>query len=617
MHKIKRYMARLLLVMLLSFSMTVTTGGIMYCVAEAATVAPTLSESKKTLYVGSKTYKLGIKNKAKMATVTFKSGNTKVATVTKDGIVKPVAAGTSTITVTVKQNGKTYSLKLTVTVKKPYIELTSSTDYLNAGETYLLKAKSYGIEDSITWSISDDKVASISKAGKLTANTEGRVTVTAAAGKYKERIEVHIGTNRLGVFQKNITCYNDITMHVKISEPIEDEILTADTLSKSYDIIDFDWEKQTEFSVLPITIKPKKVGTDILIITSDQTSDRLYIKVTVIEEPKDKAELNAKEIYAKCSPATVVITANTEFGDTYTGSGFFIDNGLLVTNYHVIEGTSRISVKTQENKEYEVKELVGFNASLDLAVLRINSKNPILKISQDGATTGEDVYALGSPLGLTGTISDGMVSTSSRVIDGVDFIQITAPISPGNSGGPLLNAYGEVIGVNTMYFENGQNLNFAINIKELQRINTNRPITVKEYIENYNSNKVIYEDPSVSGDPRICQDIFPMVGVAGAITDDEWWDCYYFMIDQPVYVTGLIMLGNEMDMQLIRFQIYNYTSDNPVAAGKDTIIDGQPLLKIDSTYLTPGDYFVSVWLPDEYVGEDIPYMFMISYKAAQ
>ncbi len=624
MCKIRRNVAKTLLVLLLSLHIAVTSEESMIYVAEAAVSAPTVTASKKTLYVGFNTYKVEIKNKASKASVTYTSSNTRVATVTKGGIVKPVSSGSATITATVKQNGKSYRLKSVVTVKKPYIELTSATNYMNAGETYQFKAKANGSTSKTTWSVSDDTIASISQTGKLTAKAAGEVTVIATAGDLEELCEVSIGTNRFGVFTTNITCYEDITMYVHISEPIEKEILTADTLSKSNAILDFEWEEQTEANVLPITILPKKAGKETLVITSDQTSDCLYININVTEKPKDRKELNAKEVYAKCSPATVVITATADYGVVYTGSGFFIDNGLLVTNYHVIEGTTKIMVSTQADKEYEVKEIVGFDADIDLAVLRVDSQNPTLAMSQDGAATGEDIYALGSPFGLTGTLSDGIVSTDSRVMEGVDYIQISAPISPGNSGGPLLNVYGEVLGVNTMYLVDGQNLNFAVNIKELQKISTNRPITMKEYTENYKvakkdkfDDKIIYEDPKVSGDPKNCQTIYPMFGVTGAVTEDEWWDCYNFKLEEPTYVTGLAMFENENDMKNIHFQIYDYNSDDPLAYGKDTILEGDPMQILRSGYLDPGEYFVAVWLLDEYVGEDVPYIFMLSYSAME
>ncbi len=611
MLRIGRYLAQTLLVIFLSMQTAVTFAEPSVVLAAAAVNAPTVTADKKNLYVGADSYKIEITNKASGATVTYKSSNTKVATVTKNGEVKPVTAGSATITTTVKQNGKTYSLKTAITVKPPEVKLTASTEYLNVDESFLFKAKAYGSNDKIKWSVSDTKIASINSGGMITAKAVGKVTVTATSGAIKKSTEVIVGTNRLGVFSKNITCYDDLTIYVQIQELKKKETLKAETLSKKKDIIDFKWEKQTKDNSFPITILPRKAGEETLVISSDLTTDRLYIHITVTEKPKERKELNAKEVYAKCSPATVIITASTPFGATYTGSGFFIEDGLLVTNYHVIEGTSKITVKTQEDEEYEVKEIAGFDADIDLALLRVDSKNPSLVISQDGATTGEDIYALGSPLGLTGTLSDGMVSTASRVIEGVDYIQITAPISPGNSGGPLLNVYGEVIGVNTMYLVNGQNLNFAVNIKELQKISTNRPVMIKS------DYKTIYENPSISGDPKTCQEISPNVYVQGAVTDDEWWDCYSFQLDEAAIVEGIMVFAKERDMRLIRFQIYTYDSDNPIAYGRDIIYEGDPVQVLQTQKLKPGKYFVAVWLPDAYVGDDVPYIFMLSYNTGK
>lgn len=616
LRKFRNRMIQILLAILLSFTMVVATGGYHSVLAEAAAVAPTVTAKKKTLYVGYDTYKVEIKNLASKATVTYKSSNTKVATVNKSGVVKPIAAGTATITTTVKQNGKTYSLKTAITVEKPRIELTSSIDYLNVDESFLFKAKGYGIDDKIKWSVSDDTIATINSGGKVTALAAGKVTVTAAAGGVKESHEIYIGTNRLGVFSRDISIYEKITLYIHIYEPIEKEALLAETLSKSSNMIDFKWEKQTN-NVFPITINPRKVGEETLIISSDKTTDRLYIHITVTDKPKDKKELSAKDLYAKCSPATVIITASDVYGSTSTGSGFFIDNGLIVTNYHVIDKASKISVTTQDNKSYEVKEIAGFDSTVDLALLKVDAENPSLVISQDGVATGESIYALGSPLGLTGTLSDGMISTSSRVIEGVDYIQITAPISPGNSGGPLLNVYGEVIGVNTMYMVNGQNLNFAVNIKELQKVSTSRPISVKDFAGQFGSTNIIYEDPLVSDDPKTCQEISFNSGVAGYVTKDEWWDCYRFKLDKAAYVRGLMLFMNQSDMRITRFQIYTYDSQNPIAYGRDIIYEGKPLQLLTSEYLAPGEYYIAVWVPDGYTGRDIPYVFTLDYVTSK
>ncbi len=201
-------------------------------------------------------------------------------------------------------------------------------------------------------------------------------------------------------------------------------------------------------------------------------------------------ELTAEEVYEKCSKATVEIIAEIA-GDKYNlGSGFFLDNGKVVTNFHVVAGADRIQVITYDDTVYEVDQVLGYDENIDLALLKINSKNESLAENQEGITVGEPVYILGSPLGLTGTFADGMVSSSSRKIENVDYIQVTAPMSPGNSGGPLLNTYGEVMGINTWQYADGQNLNFSINIGEVDNVKTDNPLSVADFYQltlNYKS----------------------------------------------------------------------------------------------------------------------------------
>ena len=196
--------------------------------------------------------------------------------------------------------------------------------------------------------------------------------------------------------------------------------------------------------------------------------------------------LSAKELYNMTAPKVVeILTRDIDGYDLARGSGFFIDaNGTIVTNFHVIEDAASAQATTYDGSTYEVTSVLGYDSYLDLAILRISlTGNPYLEMPSVPVETGDTIYTLGSSLGLTGTFSDGLVSTSSRVIDDVDYIQITAPISHGNSGGPLINTLGEVIGVNTWAYTDGQNINFAVNIHELARLDISSPMTMPEFYE--------------------------------------------------------------------------------------------------------------------------------------
>ena len=164
------------------------------------------------------------------------------------------------------------------------------------------------------------------------------------------------------------------------------------------------------------------------------------------------------------------------------GSGFFIDDeGTFVTNYHVIDGTVSGEITLEDGSVHDITGVKAYDETLDLAIVQADvTGNDFLTISEQPVRTGETVYAIGSSEGLTGTFSDGIVSTASRDLEGVKCIQITAPISHGNSGGPLVNVYGQVVGINSMSLVEGQNLNFAIDVVELEQLNETDLITLSD-----------------------------------------------------------------------------------------------------------------------------------------
>lgn len=152
------------------------------------------------------------------------------------------------------------------------------------------------------------------------------------------------------------------------------------------------------------------------------------------------------------------------------GSGFVVSaDGFIVTNYHVIaEGASAVA-KFPDGAFYIIDGVVASDKVRDIAILKAHGHNlrPLKLGNSDRLDVGEQVVAIGSPRGLESTVSDGIVSgVRSLEEKGGKYIQITAPISPGSSGGPLFNMSGEVVGITTMYLKNGENLNFAIPVNE-------------------------------------------------------------------------------------------------------------------------------------------------------
>ena len=163
------------------------------------------------------------------------------------------------------------------------------------------------------------------------------------------------------------------------------------------------------------------------------------------------------------------------------GSGFFInEEGFLITNFHVIEGETQISVEVYhqtggqlERKNYKQVRIFALNKFADLALLKVEDKDApkfkrLVLGDADGMAVGERVFAIGSPLGLERTVTEGMLSTKTRQIGGELFLQTNAQINPGNSGGPLFNLRGEIIGVTTLKLPFGEGLGFAIQVETVK-----------------------------------------------------------------------------------------------------------------------------------------------------
>lgn len=181
--------------------------------------------------------------------------------------------------------------------------------------------------------------------------------------------------------------------------------------------------------------------------------------------------MTATELSTYASRAVVRIT-----GPRGTGSGFFVrEDGLLATNLHVIAQGVPLQVVTADGVAVPIVEIVAKDPTCDLALLRIRPNAggawPFLTVATDQAPViGTHVYALGFPLGMDLTLSEGLISALKRDGAALKHIQITAPISLGSSGGPILLSDGRVIGVAVGFYSSGQSLNLAVPAGELARL---------------------------------------------------------------------------------------------------------------------------------------------------
>jgi len=177
------------------------------------------------------------------------------------------------------------------------------------------------------------------------------------------------------------------------------------------------------------------------------------------------------ELYKEAEPSVVMIVGIDEYGNILKiGTGFFISrNGYLLTNRHVVENTYAIGIKTKDNEIKEVK-IIDISDKADLALLKVNNYKKFrhLQISKAVPRVGEQVIVISNPQGLERSLSEGVISAERDDKFGVGKVyQMTAPISPGSSGGPVLNMNGKVVGIATGGFSDGQNINFAITLDEI------------------------------------------------------------------------------------------------------------------------------------------------------
>ena len=187
-------------------------------------------------------------------------------------------------------------------------------------------------------------------------------------------------------------------------------------------------------------------------------------------------EQSVRELVKQLGEAVVQVRAPSGLG-----SGFILnEEGYLITNFHVIEGETQLSVEVYhvrngqlDRRSYKQIRIVAMNKFQDLALLKIDDKDAPKFASvplgdSDVLAVGERVFAIGSPLGLERTVTEGIVSTKTRQLMGELYLQTTAQINPGNSGGPLFNLRGEVVGVTNMKLAFGEGLGFAIPVEAVR-----------------------------------------------------------------------------------------------------------------------------------------------------
>ncbi len=252
---------------------------------------------------------------------------------------------------------------------------------------------------------------------------------------------------------------------IKRSEIATICVRIADPTKRSSEALTFKTQSQLE--------EPQEVQDTVVVEQPQKTEE------TVAGNQPQEAEntvLTAKQIAEKCSPAVFYIETYSFNGSLRgSGSGFFIsEDGLAVTNCHVVTNSIHVKITTHDGTVYDDVEIIDYDGENDLVLLRVKGGSfPYLEMgNSDTVKQGEKVYAIGSPLGFDNTLSEGIISNPNRIMGDMRYIQISVPIDHGSSGGALIDETGKVIGVTSSGIdESTADLNFAIPILDIKGLN--------------------------------------------------------------------------------------------------------------------------------------------------
>lgn len=199
------------------------------------------------------------------------------------------------------------------------------------------------------------------------------------------------------------------------------------------------------------------------------------------------------ELVRRIKPSAVAIETFDSQGKALArGSGFFVDTDRVVTNRHVIENAYRVEVHSSNGSVYQVKGVLAVDAEGDIALLKVDAGTNIvraLSLERTSPQEGESVVVIGNPFGLEGSVTNGIVSAVRDIPTFGRIIQITASISPGSSGSPVVNMRGQVIGVATLQITGGQSINFAIPSERISQLQTGTLISLADLAVSTGRNK--------------------------------------------------------------------------------------------------------------------------------
>ena len=219
----------------------------------------------------------------------------------------------------------------------------------------------------------------------------------------------------------------------------------------------------------------------------------VWLVLLLIIPLKVQAQDVLPELVRRIKPSAVAIETFDSHGEKLSrGSGFFIETDRIVTNRHVLEGAFRAEVHSSTGAMLPVKGVLAVDAEGDIAVLKIDAPTPAIRplpLDKTSPQEGESVVVIGNPLGLEGSVTNGIVSAVRDIPTFGRIIQITAAISAGSSGSPVVNMQGQVIGIATLQITGGQSVNFAIPSERIAQLQVNPAMSLADLVATTGRNK--------------------------------------------------------------------------------------------------------------------------------
>ncbi|WML46823.1 trypsin-like peptidase domain-containing protein [Neobacillus sp. PS3-34] len=418
------------------------------------------------------------------------------------------------------------------------------------------------------------------------------------------------------------------TQTIKMLEP-KVTILTGASKTLKLKVTNVDLKKVKWKSSAPAVVSVDSKGT-IKGVTKGTSNVTAYVPSTKITATAiitvNQKPLDAKAAFAKINPSVVYIEAlDKDKKSISSGSGVIVrKDGVIATNFHVIADVTEIysvNIRLANGKVYNTTKVLGYDVSKDLAVLKVDGVQSLPAVTignSDKVKTGDKVFALGSPLGKQNSITEGIVSNITTTKSGFKYLVFTAPISHGNSGGALINSYGELIGINEATFTDGQNMNVAIPVNYYTKMNLSHPKTILQV------NHEVYVAVEGVGNTNETEDnddfdtanevTFAEGGLSGALKDANDFDVFYFLVTSN---STIELSGATIDAALSKdfgFSIFDEDGEEIEYADPEYQAEtGKYVCKLKQE-LAPGYYHIGIYAIDD---TTLPYSnsaYSVEYK---